>query len=312
MSESKAKVTLDVEEHPVSWAPIDPYPTIAVPDTVLFVDGVRRIDARIWIDSGDITSSGFPAFGICASYAAGVVCCCGDRAHVIAAETRRGVFTPAESMTDIVTKAGCYKAWRTTVADDEPLAVVLSSALQRQLADVEIAVAIAARSGSDDHAPIADDLLVVDGPLHDRTHIERIVGYIKSHESAYLPFELNAMVGRLATGQRTPVFRIRSDWDRYSWYLRLPCQPGPPWAGIVRLEAPPTLSTDSTLALANLTQRVLGRYASDAYKDSRAPQNLYPIGGLERYLRHRLGDQRLVYRGLRMAAAETTDQVSQW
>ena len=47
----------------------------------------------------------------------------------------------------------------------------------------------------------------------------------------------------------------------------------------------------------------LGRYASEPYKDPRAPQNLYPIGGLERDLRHRLGDARLVFRALRVAAA---------
>ena len=39
-----------------------------------------------------------------------------------------------------------------------------------------------------------------------------------------------------------------------------------------------------------------------AHKDARAPQNLYPIGGLERELRRRLGDSRLLYRALRSAA----------
>jgi hypothetical protein len=48
---------------------------------------------------------------------------------------------------------------------------------------------------------------------------------------------------------------------------------------------------------------VLPRYASAEYKDTRAPQNLYPIAGLERELRRRLGDQRLLYRALRVAAA---------
>jgi hypothetical protein len=38
------------------------------------------------------------------------------------------------------------------------------------------------------------------------------------------------------------------------------------------------------------------------YKDPRAPQNLVPIGGLEKLLRHRLGDTRLLYRALRAAA----------
>ncbi len=52
----------------------------------------------------------------------------------------------------------------------------------------------------------------------------------------------------------------------------------------------------------DLSQTVLCRYASVAYKDSRAPQNLVPIAGLEHTLRHRLGDPRVRYWALRDAA----------
>jgi len=55
--------------------------------------------------------------------------------------------------------------------------------------------------------------------------------------------------------------------------------------------------------LADLTTRLLPPLASSPHKDPRAPQNLVPIGGLERELRHRLGDQQLLYRSLRAAAA---------
>ena len=51
-----------------------------------------------------------------------------------------------------------------------------------------------------------------------------------------------------------------------------------------------------------LTARLLPPLASSPYKDPRAPQNLVPIGGLERELRHRLGDQHILYRALRAAA----------
>jgi hypothetical protein len=44
--------------------------------------------------------------------------------------------------------------------------------------------------------------------------------------------------------------------------------------------------------------------ASEAHLDPRAPQNLVPIAALERHLRHRMGDQGLVYRALRLALAE--------
>ena len=51
------------------------------------------------------------------------------------------------------------------------------------------------------------------------------------------------------------------------------------------------------IRLANQSQGCLGKFASVDYKDSRAPQNLYPIGGLERELRHRLGDPKLCCTG---------------
>ena len=46
----------------------------------------------------------------------------------------------------------------------------------------------------------------------------------------------------------------------------------------------------------------LPRFASRAYKDPRAPQNLTPIAGLERRLRGLLGDPRLLHRSLTSAA----------
>ena len=179
----------------------------------------------------------------------------------------------------------------------------LSQALQSRLTDVEVAAAATARSVIHNHStPVDDDLLIIDGPLRGRQHLPRALGYIKSHRTTYLPPELNALVGTLTPGQRTPVFHMGTSWDRRSWYLRLPGLPGSPWAGIVRVECAAELPITEVIRLANMSQTVLGRFASASYKDSRAPQNLYPIGGLERELRHRLGDPRLLYRALRESA----------
>ncbi len=297
LARSGAEVELEVEVPTEEWAPIDPSP-VSPPDAVLFVDGVRRIDARVWIDDPAGTNSA--SIGLCASYAAGVVCCCDGRAHVVGTDVRRGVFTVAAEAADIPTSAGVYEAFSTTAKDDKPLAVVLSSLLQERLAETELKTAVDAREAIAGH--VGSDLLVVDGPLSGRTHLPRAVGFIKSHQTTYLPGELNAMVGRLAPHQRTPVFLMGTTWVRHSWYLRLPSVGGPPWSGVVRVEAAPHLERAEVAALANLTQSVLGRFASVEYKDSRAPQNLYPIAGLERDLRHRLGDQQFVYRALRVAA----------
>ena len=73
-------------------------------ETVLFVDGVRRIDARVWIE----TERRRPP-GICASFAAGAVCC-DERAEIVAAEVARGVFSTAPTATDIVTSLATYPA----------------------------------------------------------------------------------------------------------------------------------------------------------------------------------------------------------
>jgi hypothetical protein len=174
----------------------------------------------------------------------------------------------------------------------------LTLALQAALSDTEVQLATAFRT---QHAD-GDDLLIVDGPLKGRNHLPRVVGYVKTHQASYLQGEQAAVVSQLAPGQRTPVFSMGTSWRRNSWYLRLPGTPGVPWSGVVRLECSASLPAPEVVALADLTSRLLPRFASTPHKDPRAPQNLIPIGGLERELRRRLGDQQLLYRSLRAAA----------
>jgi hypothetical protein len=320
---SVARVDTNVEVPAENWAPIPARTDLVEPSAVLFVDGVRRIDARVWIDDPIEPADGIvPAtasMAVCASYAAGVVCCCGQRgdrrAHLLAAEIRRGLFTTAAHALDISTHAGTYRARHTIASDTVPLTMTLSNALQQALAEVEVISAVATRAAlptANEHAvrpagaeKAEDDLLVIDGPLSNRAHLPRTLGFIKTHRAGYLPATLNAVVANLAPGQRTPVFLMGTSWERHAWYLRLPSTPdvpGAPWAGVVRCEAATDLSQIELTALANLSQTVLCRYSSVAYKDSRAPQNLVPIAGLENTLRHRLGDARVMYRSLRDAA----------
>ncbi len=300
LGESTARVTVDVELPGDRWRAIDPRPGRALPAALLFVDGVRRIEARVWIEEDTAAEA---SAALCASYAAGVVCCCGQRAHLVLVETRRGLFTVAPRAADITTWAGAYTACHTTPNAAQPLSVTLTQALQRRLGDIEVQAAVAARVDMAGHGVPADgDLLVIDGPLRGRQHLRRALGYIKSHRTTYLPPELNTLVAALAPGQRTPVFLIGTSWDRHTWYLRLPGTAGAPWAGIVRIECSADLPAGEAIGLAELSQLCLGRFASAEYKDARAPQNLYPIAGLERELRRRLGDPRLLYRALRLTA----------
>jgi hypothetical protein len=170
----------------------------------------------------------------------------------------------------------------------------LTGGVQAQLAALEADVSGETRGD--------DDLLVVDGPLRGRQHLPRALGYVKTHRVEYLPAALTAVVTALRAGQRTPVFRVGTSWHRYAWYLRLPCPPGAPWAGIVRLECAAELPVSAAVALADRSAVTLPRFASTPYKDPRAPQNLVPIAGLERRLRAMLGDARLLYRTLTVAS----------
>jgi hypothetical protein len=293
LESSTAELNLGLELPPSAWRPVSPAPGLALPGTVLFLDGVRRIDARVWVHGARPQ----PEPGIAASFAAGLVCCDGE-AHVAGVSVERGLFTSAADAVGITAGSVRYPAWRA----EGPGPDKLSLALQRQLTNAEVQLALTYRAQN----PSRDDLLVVDGPLRGRTHLERTVGYIKTHHSSYLPPEQAQVVADLAPGQRTPVFTMGTSWRRNSWYLKLPsASAGVPWSGVVRLECSPDLPVPEATRLADLTAVLLPPLASSPHKDSRAPQNLVPIGGLERELRRRLGDQHLLYRTLRAASFAT-------
>lgn len=295
---SEASIDATVEVAPQRWAPVRPDPTVLPPAATLFVDGVRRVDAQAWVEDPDAAGADSTA-ALCASYAAGVVCCAGQNAELTAVTVARSLLTTAVGAADVDTPAGTYEAVVVPSRADLAPAQILSLALQHGLGAIEVDVATRAReaAGMPD-----DDLLVVDGPLRGRQHLPRALGYIKTHRTRYLPPALDPVVAALAPGERTPVFLLGTSWQRHTWYLRLPTAPGSPWAGVVRLECSAALPVGEAVAMAAVSQTTLPRYASHGYKDSRAPQNLYPIGGLERLLRRRLGDSGVVYRALRRAA----------
>lgn len=287
LGESDAEVDVSAEVPAERWAPIRPAAEPA--GCVLFVDGVQRIDARVWVDDDD----GASRQGVCASWAAGVVRCDG-RARVVAAEVRRGVLCPGEGIETIATRHGDYRAYPVPDVPGDPL----GQALGRVRGELEGRVAVEA--GTD------RDLLVVDGPLGDRRHIDGAVGYVKAHHVAYLQAPQQAVVGRLAPGERTPLFRIGSDRFRWSWYVRLPGPATHAWWGVVRCEADGELPLADAVARGDVVAATLPRFASQPHNDPRAPQNLHPIAGLERELKRRLGEPLLLDRALRLAATPPT------
>ena len=103
------------------------------------------------------------------------------------------------------------------------------------------------------------------------------------------------------------MFCIAADtpYARYSWYLRLAMlHGGHSWTGVVRCETSGRLVREEAASIADRMAAVLPVVASEPHVDPRAPQNLVPIGALERELRHRMGDRGLVYRALRHAVMQ--------
>lgn len=282
---TEATVDLDVEIPREKWQPITPSHKIKRAPCVLFIDGVRRIDALLWISESDQISRR----GICASFAAGFVEAA-ERAHIRDIEVRRGIFG-AVDMEPLVTRAGTFTPIK--VAGEE--IDKLTMALQRSLGELEISIAKSLKTTA--------DLIVVDGPLSGRQKVPGAIGYVKTHRVAYLPEPLSQIPGKLQPGERTPIFLSTTSWTRYSWYLRLPGPMSHPWSGIVRLEAAGEHKLKEVQNIADLGAVTLPAYSSLPHKDPRAPQNLFPIAGLERELRRRLGDTSFVQRALRLAVS---------
>ena len=137
-----------------------------------------------------------------------------------------------------------------------------------------------------------DDLLVVDGPLRNRQDLPRILGYVKTHQKRYLPDRLYKVVD--STGTRPALADLHAGHAVERLYL-VSATARAARIGLVRHRPDRVLDESghrAAVELANISAVTLPRFASCAYKDPRAPQNLVPIAGLERRLRAMLGDSR--------------------
>ena len=287
LREASRPVDVEVEVRPDRWAPVTPDPAVRPAGAITFVDGVRRIDARIWIGEDD----GFDRPGVCATVAAGAVRCLPGKATVEEVLVERALFSSSTAATDLdIGPAGTYALRAVPVASDEALYLAVHNhmmSVEERLSD-----------GLDEPG-----LVVYDGRLGPRTGVDA-AGYVKSQHVQYLEStDLQAVIGALEPGQRTPLFHIGGELPNWSWYLRLPGPRSHSMSGIVRVELPGLGDVSDAAEQADLLSRTLPRFASEAHKDARSPQNLYPIAGLERELRRRLGDPLLLDRALRQQAA---------
>jgi hypothetical protein len=285
--EPAAGLDLTVEE-PGAWAPI-PGPLRTTVPCCAFIDGVRRIDARLFAQEGDVEAP-----GLAGSWAVG--CAWSTRPPALGGvAVGREIVVGGDLLPPALDAAVGPHALHfapSTVPGTGPLDPLRG--LQNAMREAEARASRAAMAGGD------AELVVADGPLS-YAMSGRLVGMVKRQTRAYLDGERARVIGRLRAGERTPIFRLgRQRLERHSWYLRLAA--GRPidgaMAGVVRLEVDAAGGLPAAQALADLAGGVLPLFASRAHRDSRAPQNLHPVGALEAHLRHRLGDAGLIRRAI--------------
>lgn len=282
---AEGSVDVGVEDRP--WAPIDGADD-GIP-IVAFVDGVRRIDARLVFDA----DTG-PIPGICGTHAVGAVLWDreGRRSEIIDVEVTRLALLAGGVVPEIPPLRFGVSFEAAAVADDDPAVLVRSFHDSMRRTEANRAEMLA-QGGY---------FVVADGPLYEYTASDKM-GYVKSHRRSYLPETESGVIAALGSGQRTPLFAIgEGRFRRYSWYLRLAERgAGHSWTGIVRCEASEALGVARAAEVADRSAAVLPAVGSEGHIDPRAPQNLVPIAALERHLRHLMGDPGLVLRALRSA-----------
>jgi hypothetical protein len=290
-----------------SWRPVTPEDPGELCERPLgFVDGTRRIDARLFVSD----NGGAPVPGVAASVGVGAVLCDpapagrdgrrgpqwwrGKRAEIADLNVER--FLAVGAGTDAVLPAAPGLSYKPLPVPGYDLDAMVDAVHDRmRAAEAALAQELAA----------SDGLVFLDGPLALLSPgPTSVVGFIKAHHRRYLEPAEEAVLARLGCGQRTPLFSFGEFRPRYSWYLRLceRAEDAHSWHGVVRCEAPAALALKVVVRLADASASILPAFASLPHWDPRAPQNLVPVAGLEKRLHHLLGERDLVYRMIRSAA----------
>ncbi len=281
----------EVELPRARWAALRPAAGLTLPACVAFVDGVRRIDARVRARAGERRVSG--AFG---SLGVGAALCQPGRATIVDTRVERVLALGSGiALPDVVEVSPALRYEPLTTTDDGPDAPLARLQEAMRAAEERLAQTLAARQ---------DALVVCDGPLRPAAFGASEggpqLGYVKRLHETYLTSELMPIVAELPAGARTPLFALRAPrrFARLAWFLRLaaPHASDLDLAGLVRLEVSDALGVEEARRLADQSAALLPRLAPSRGRDPRAPQNLLPIGALETHLRRLLGDARVVQR----------------
>jgi hypothetical protein len=291
--EDVAGLDLDVEV-PRAWQPISaPEPEEGI--CCAFIDGVRRIDARLFAEDDDAEAP-----GLAGSWAVGAAWSTMPPCIRDVGVGREVVLGGGLAYGGLKVRIGNHRLQFSprSVAGTGPLDPLRG--LQNAMREAEADLAQETLEGG------GVALVVCDGPLSYFAP-GPTVGMIKRQSRSYLDHERAAVIAELKIAERTPIFRLGEQrLERYSWYL---CLAGRrpidgPMAGVVRLEVAAAGGLEGAQALAALAGACIPRFASEPGRDPRAPQNLYPVGALESQLHNRLGDATLIRRALEMQLLE--------
>lgn len=290
------QVDHEIEVADANWQPITPLSDAAPHRRVVFIDGVRRLEARIHARQGEqLIYGGFGSFAVGAVEVENSSAVFGElrtyRVAVLGAGER--LPGPVQVRSNLV-----YQPESTSNAEvDGPLRHIQKS---MRLAEATLARDLCSE----------ETLTIVDGPLSFEPERRGVaLGYIKRVHELYLPAKFIPLLATLPAGARSPMFAIqtaKSGFARYSWFQRL-ADPGPgatEMHGIVRLEVAANVGVDTARELANAATTWLPRTAPKRARDPRSPQNLLPIGALEQKLRVVLGDARLFRRWIEALVAK--------
>lgn len=258
---------------------------------VAFIDGVRRSEATMSASTG-----GTFCRGLAGAHASGAVVCHPDNPPRFDRCTAYRLIIWGSGFSATLPPVGGGWSWSTSsIASDEPDAPLAELQIRMREAEGELAEDLCEQGL----------LTVVDGPLNFvRSRDLPVAGFVKTHHRPLLAPEHHARIPLLPARHRTSLFRKRD--DIYSAYLRLiePAGTAGPWAGIIRIELPASAGLEACIETADELTAALPRFAGVPHADPRAPQNLQPIGALERHLRHLLGDPGLAARAVREAVRQ--------
>ena len=293
-------VDLSVEREEADWIPLKPI-NPAEPTALVFLDGSRRIEARVFLEDGDEEF----VYGALGSYGVGAVVSDLKMAtYPDAFQVERiCALSGGQGYEDLsLPKTGIHSLgdmrYRVVSTNErDPDAVVRR--LQAEMRDAE--AQLAARLVTQ----YPNAFVICDGPRPLLASEPNLIGYIKSiHELKIGDAQLE-IVRKLEEGQRSPIYLLRSanpQHQRFEWFLRL--RDPNPWffslAGMVRLQAlagpNPENTVEAAAAIADWSCSVLPHFATRQHQDPRAPQQLLPVRALEEELRRRMGNPELIRR----------------